>query len=128
MHGLLRLKSSLVTSANQPLNIEVVDRPSGARLLSLRGALVMQSLFDFQAIVRQNTERDLMIDLSGVPYMDSAGLGSVINAFTASSRQGLKFALVGVSGRIRTLFAVSRVDGFLPSFESVELAEESFQK
>ena len=107
--------------------IEVREGASGACILKLIGALTIQTLFDFQAAVRAVSSQALILDFSGVPYMDSAGLGSVINACTACERTRRAFAVTGMSDRIRTLFAVTHADGILPCFDSLEAAEASGQ-
>ena len=111
--------------SQQNFHIEIVDSASGARTLKLIGPLTIQTLFDFQEVARQHTEKPIIIDLSGVPYMDSAGLGSVVSVFTTCQRTGRHFGVTGLSDRIRTLFQVTHVDGLLPCFDSLELAEAS---
>jgi anti-sigma B factor antagonist len=114
-----------VNPAPQSLHIELLDSASGARIIKLTGPLTIQTLFDFQDVARQQTEKPVIIDVTGVPYMDSAGLGSIVSAFTTSQRNGHRFAITGLSDRIRTLFQITHVDGLLPVFASLELAEAS---
>jgi anti-sigma B factor antagonist len=75
--------------------------------------------------VRAESVKPLILDFTQVPYMDSAGLGSVINAFTACQRTSRGFAATGIHDRIKTLFAVTHVDGVVPCFDSLEAAEAS---
>ena len=91
--------------------------------MKLTGPLTIQTLFEFQEVARQQAENSVIIDLTGVPYMDSAGLGSIVSVFTTSQRNGRGFAIAGLSDRIRTLFQITRVDGLLPVFASLEQAE-----
>jgi len=114
-----------VNPAPQNFHIELLDSASGARIMKLTGPLTIQTLFEFQDVARQQTEKSVMIDLTGVPYMDSAGLGSIVSVFTTSQRNGRSFAITGLSDRIRTLFQITRVDGLLPVFASLEQAEAS---
>jgi anti-anti-sigma factor len=108
---------------NEDLKITVSDRPSGARLLRLNGPVTISTLFDLQETVRQDKTKPLILDLSSVPYMDSAGLGSVISAFVSCQGSHRGFALFGVSDRIQQLLDVTRVSGLLPSYASLEEAE-----
>jgi anti-sigma B factor antagonist len=112
-----------VNPAPQNLNIELLDSVSGARIIKLTGPLTIQTLFDFQDVARQQTEKPVIIEVTGVPYMDSAGLGAVVSVFTSCQRNGRSFGVTGLTDRIRTLFQVTRVDGLLPVFASLELAE-----
>jgi len=110
-------------SHSEQLQIESVDRESGARLMKLEGPLTLRTLFEFQEAARQEAARPMIIDVAGVPYMDSAGLGSVISVFASCQRNSRGFAITGLTDRIRTLFKVTKVDGLLPCFDSVEAAE-----
>ncbi|HTT61768.1 MAG TPA: STAS domain-containing protein [Bryobacteraceae bacterium] len=104
------------------LEIQVGERPGGGRLLTLRGPLTLNTLFEFMAVLRQD-HTDLIIDLSAVPFMDSAGLGAILGGFASCQRNGHRFALVNTPQRVMTLLQVSRVDTLLPLFASLEAAE-----
>lgn len=110
------------------LKIETLKGASGASILRLTGPLTIQSLFEFQDLCRKESSPAIVLDLSGVPYMDSAGLGAVLGVLASCQRHGRGFGVAGVTDRIRTLFAVSRVAGMIPLFDSVELAESKLQK
>lgn len=115
-------------SRSEALKIELQDTPKGARVVKLHGQLTLQTLFDFQAVARKETDKPLILDIADVPYMDSAGLGCVISVFASSQRANRGFAIIGVSDRIRTLFEVTHVDGLLPCFGSLDSAEASVVK
>ncbi|HUA57467.1 MAG TPA: STAS domain-containing protein [Verrucomicrobiae bacterium] len=104
------------------LEILVAASPRGARLVTLLGPVVMGGLFELQDAVRRG-DGDLIVDLSQVPYMDSAGLGALLGAFASCQRTSHKFALVAVSDRVMTLLKVSGVDKILPRFNTVDAAD-----
>ena len=108
--------------------VGIIEGAEGTRILKLEGPLTLMTLFKFQDLVRTIESPRLILDLSGVPYMDSAGLGSVLAAYVSSQRHGRKFALANVSPRILTLLQVTHVDTILPRYESVEAAEAQLQK
>jgi anti-sigma B factor antagonist len=111
--------------AEPPFEIEVLESPSGARLFRLHGALTIKTLFDFQGVVRQERTRPIIVDLSGVEYMDSAGMGSIITVYTSCQNGGRGFAITGSNDRIQTLFEVTKVDGLLPCFETLADADKA---
>lgn len=96
--------------------------------MKLSGPLTLQTLFEFQAAGRQDASKPMILDISGVPYMDSAGLGSVISLFASCQKTKRGFGIVGLTERIRTLFEVTHVDGLLPCFPSLESAEAAVTK
>jgi anti-anti-sigma factor len=112
----------------EELKIEMLDNPWGARILRLAGPLTIRTLFDFQHAARQSASQPVIIDLSQVPYMDSAGLGTMISVFTTCLRDHRGFGIVGLADRIRTLFQLTHVDGILPCFASLEVAEAAVRK
>jgi anti-sigma B factor antagonist len=96
----------------------------GIRILRLSGPFTLQGLFDFQAIARSINDPITIIDLTEVPYMDSASLGAIMGVHTSSQRHHRQYAVVGMSERLRTLFHVAGVDNILVTYPSIEEAQE----
>jgi|SRR5271170_2944256 len=103
-------------------------RQEGSRILKLTGPFIMNSVFDFQSTVRQHPAAVTVLDLSEVPYMDSAALGSILGFHASCQRESRRYALAGVCDRIITLFKVSGVDRLLISYPSVTEAEDALLK
>jgi anti-sigma B factor antagonist len=110
----------------EPLVIEDLPGPKeGQRILRLSGPLVIATLFDFQARVRADNSRTLIIDFTRVPYVDSAGIGALVGAYVTHQKDGRSLALVGVSDRIRSALQVTRVDHFFRFFSTPAEAENA---
>jgi len=108
---------------NDPLVITERTEPAAGRLiLTLTGPLVISNLFDFQARVRSNTSPHLILDLTAVPYVDSAGIGALVGAYVTHNKDGRSLALVGVNDRVRTTLAVTHVEQFFRCYPSLESA------
>ena len=104
----------------QPLVIEDIPGPKdGQRVLRLSGPLLISTLFDFQAKVRANNSRTLVIDFTNVPYVDSAGIGALVGAYVTHQKDGHSLYLVGVSDRIHNALQVTRVEQFFRFFNTV---------
>jgi len=110
------------------LRINVDKGASSAAIYRLNGTLTIGTLFDFQDLARKETAPAIVVDLSNVPYMDSAGLGAVLGVLASCQRHGRGFGLACVNDRIKTLFTVGHVDGLIPCFDSVEIAESKLAK
>lgn len=95
----------------------------GVTILKLTGPFTIGNMFQLQAEMRTMTPDCTIVDLSSVPYMDSAGLGVLMNAFVSAQSHGRKFFLVGVNERIRSLLEMTRVESLLQICDSVEAAE-----
>jgi len=83
------------------------------RVLKLAGPFTLRDVFEFQEIVRADPPPVTIIDLTAVPYMDSASLGSVLGFHVSCEKEGRKYALRGASDRLRSLFRMSGVDSML---------------
>jgi anti-anti-sigma factor len=64
-----------------------------------------------------------VIDLAGVPYMDSAGMGLVMNHYVHCQTRGTRVVVCGANSRIMDLFKVTKVDTILPLTATVEEAD-----
>jgi anti-anti-sigma factor len=108
-----------------PLTIDRKEgRNPGTRVFSLTGPLTLRNLFEFQSELRSAAPAALtVIDLTGVPYMDSAGMGLVMNHYVRCQTNGTKLVVAGANNRVLDLFKVTKVDTVLPLVSTLEAAE-----
>ena len=108
-----------------PLTIDRKEgKNSGTTIIQLTGPITLINLFDLQAQLRIGEQPKLSIlDLSGVPYMDSSGMGAIINYFVRCQNNGAKLIVTGVSSRVLELFKLTRVDALIDQAATVEEAE-----
>ena len=109
----------------EPLQIEDLSSAEGQRVLRLNGPIVITNLFQFQSIVRADTSKTLILDLSHVPYIDSAGIGALVGAYVTHQKEGRNLALVGVTERVRNTMQVTRVETFFKFYDSLAAAQAS---
>lgn len=93
------------------------------QILKVSGPLTIRNFFKFQELARQKDSRTLIVDLTEVPFIDSAALGSLVGIHISCDKDGRKYAIAGVNSRIRTVFEVSHVDQFLVTYPTVAEAE-----
>jgi len=93
-------------------------------VMTLKGPLILNNLFSFQDAVRAEKSPVVILDLSNVPYMDSAGLGSILNAHVSRSNSGWRLALAAVPDRMHTMIRAARVDQVLAIFPTLQEAKE----
>jgi len=108
-----------------PLKIDREEgKTPGILILRLTGPLTLRNIFDLQAFLRSAEPTPLTIlDLSGVPYMDSAGMGVVVNFHVHCQNKGGRLVAAGVSPRILELFKITRVDKVISMAATLEEAE-----
>ncbi len=74
----------------------------------------------------QQGHRKLLLNLEGVPYVDSAGLGEIVRTYTTVSRQGGNLKLVNLTKRISDLLAITKLLTVFETYESEDEAVQSF--
>jgi anti-sigma B factor antagonist len=85
-------------------------------LLRLSGELDIAAapiLHQVGEILSSQPAQDLVIDMSGVTFIDACGLGALITIASTQQELGAKLSCVGISGLIRDLFTVAGVDVLL---------------
>lgn len=98
----------------QDLKVELESgfSPAFAKVV-LAGPITLNNLFKLQATIRAQSAETLVLDLHDVPYIDSAGLGAIVNAHVSAQRRGGKLLLKGVNDRVKSLFELTKVTGVL---------------
>jgi len=95
----------------------------GTLVLRLAGPFTLANMFQLQNELRTIKPTCLIMDLAEVPYMDSAGLGVIMNYYVSAQNGGRKFYLTTVNERIRGLFEMTKVDSVLHICDSIEVAQ-----
>ena len=108
--------------ASETLEIEHVDRG----VLSLHGPLTMENVSPFLNAVRRESAPTMILDFSGVPYLDSSGLGSLVSAYTSCQKAGRRVALAGVNKRVMKVFEITKVEEIFLMFPTLSDALEAF--
>lgn len=76
------------------------------------------------ALVDVTNERPkrLLLDLREVPYMDSSGVGTMVEVFRRVSAYKGKMVLFGMNPRVRSVFEITKLDRFFTICETEEQA------
>jgi anti-sigma B factor antagonist len=98
----------------------------GHRIVQLTGPLTMSTLFPLRETLRSTADSVVILDFTGVPYMDSAGLGLLVHAQISTQNAGRRFAVAGMNERVRTVLTVTNVDKLFKHFGTATEAEAQF--
>jgi anti-sigma B factor antagonist len=107
-------------------NLQVVKSEGsrdGQRILHVRGSLNIHTVFNFQEALRSETATELIIDFSGVPYIDSAGLGALVAAYVGAQKTARKLAFSGMNAQVRALIDMTHVSKLFKSYPTIKDAE-----
>ena len=102
-----------------------VDRSRGAPILSLAGELDIagtEQLLAALETIEQDEPSLVVIDLSGVSFLDSSGLRAILVAHAAAGRAGRRLAVVRPPATVYRVFEIALLDrrlDFVDSLESV---------
>ena len=95
----------------------------GQRVLRLIGALSLQTVPDFLKVVRAETSPVLIIEFSGVAFVDSAGVGALLQTIASMNKSNRRLGLAHVSQRIVAVLEITRVVSLFQIFPSLADAE-----
>jgi anti-sigma B factor antagonist len=64
----------------------------------------------------------LVIDLSGVPYMDSSGVASLVKLLSRTQKLGVDMVLAAPAPKVRSIMEITRLDSVFSIVETVQEA------
>ena len=76
--------------------------------------------------VLQEGKRHILVNLAQVSYMDSAGLGELVQAYSTVSKQGGALKLVSPTKRLKDLLVITKLITVFDSFDDEPAAVASF--
>jgi anti-sigma B factor antagonist len=110
------MKKNASTSSPKP----VQDR---SNVLPLKGEIDLHVSPSITASLNEMIDKKperLVVDLSAVSYIDSAGLAALIQAMQKVEAYGGKFRLAGLQETVRSIFEISRLDQVFQIFPDAE--------
>jgi anti-sigma B factor antagonist len=77
------------------------------------GTSLMTADTRLQGLIKAGTKK-IALDMSGVPYIDSAGLGAIVHAYGLATEVQGTMRLCAISDKVASLLKMTRMDTFLP--------------
>lgn len=108
----------------------------GSQLINLRvavlepmGYITAANVDDFQekltTFVSNHPNRDYLVDMHQVEFIDSAGLMAIVSAFRLAQRLNKKLSVCCLSPSVRIIFELTQLDRALEIYESRQAYETS---
>ena len=94
---------------------------NGLDVLAIEGEIDMACSPDLRTILHAYAKKKcpaLLLDFTGVAYVDSSGLATLVEYVRLAQPYGGKFGLIHVNDRVRTIFDLVRLTEFLPIYPS----------
>jgi anti-sigma B factor antagonist len=108
-----------------PFKLDLEKRPNGSDAVAVyeaRGKLSLETVTEFIPKLRAETAPHVILNMGGVNFLDSAGLGSLVSIFVSRRNQGKTFALAGLTSQANAVVSVAGLQNLLPIFKTVEEA------
>ena len=101
-----------------PVSASIENLPQGIAVVKLSGGLTLGTSLkiadsQIQATIADGVTR-MVIDLTDVEYVDSAGLGMLVYVYGAINEKKGALRLCGVDPRVLSLLKITKTDTFLP--------------
>jgi len=87
-------------------------------VLRLQGKLSLETVHNFIQTVRPDPADHLILDLSGITFLDSAGTGALVQLFVHRRNKGQTFALAGLTTQSNAVLQVAGLTKLLPNYAS----------
>lgn len=105
------------------LDLEKLSASSGGNLvIRLNGKLSLETVHNFIQTLRPEPAAHLVLDMSGVSFLDSAGVGALVSIFVTGRNTGKSLALAGLTQQGMAALQVAGLVKLLPNFPTVEAA------
>ncbi len=120
--------------------IHIIEKElRGIIILEPVGRLVIgQETMDFRGKVKEVLEKSdwikekwgwntcLVLDLGGLTFVDSAGLGALVAARTSSANRGAEIKLANLTKKLRDALAITKLATVFDLYDSLEAAVNSY--
>jgi anti-sigma B factor antagonist len=114
----------------QPTNFSVTIRQAGPiSLLDVSGRLTSfetGALRDSISRLLKQGRKNIVLNLSGLQYLDSSGIGELARIYVSVVKQSGQMKVVGLSPRVEEILKVTQLYQVFPEFPSEEAALQSF--
>jgi len=120
-YRVVRYRAELMQPAQ--LDLEKLSSSNGTTLVTrLNGKLSLETVHNFIQTLRPEPAAHLVLDMSGVTFLDSAGVGALVSLFVHRRNVGKSFAIAGLTQQGMAVLQVAGLVKLLPNFPAVEAA------
>lgn len=105
--------------------IKQIRNQDGAVIVALAGELTLRespAFHDTLLELCEQTPVHIVVNLQELTFIDSSGVGTLTDIFRRIKKGDGKFALVGMSKMVRSVFEITRLDRFFSIYETEQEA------
>jgi anti-sigma B factor antagonist len=86
------------------------------------GKLSLETVNEFIQRIRPEPAQHLVLDMSAINFLDSAGVGGLVSLFVNRRSHGKTFALAALGSQASAVVTVAGLQKLLPIYKTVEEA------
>jgi len=112
-----------------PFKLELEKQPSSNENLTIykaTGKLSLETVNEFIQKLRPEPATNVVLDLSGISFLDSAGVGSLVSLFVNRRSHGKTVALAALAPQGTAVVTGAGLQNLLPVYKTVEEAMAKF--
>ena len=103
----------------------------GVTILDVQGRMTIEVLTDMALANRvrqllQDGRKHIVLNLEGVPYVDTSGLCNIVEAYITTKRQDGSLKLLHLTTHVQELLLITRLLTIFDAYESEATAVASF--
>jgi anti-anti-sigma factor len=98
------------------------DIGNGSAVTRLDGQLSLETVNSFIQTMRQEPAQHLALDMSGVTFLDSSGVGALVSLFVTRKHTGKTLVLANLTKQAIAVLQVSGLLKLIPAYPSVDAA------
>lgn len=106
-----------------PFKLDVEKLPGSNETLTIykaNGKLSLETVNEFLPGLRAETAQRVVLIMSAVSFLDSAGVGALVSLFVSRRNQGKEFALAALAPQAVAVVTVAGLQNLLPIYKTVE--------
>ncbi|MEJ2195899.1 MAG: STAS domain-containing protein [Ignavibacteriaceae bacterium] len=112
------------------MNVKI-DEKYNAVVLELKGKLMggpfMQEMNETLHKFIDEGKKNVVIDLGGVSFVSSSGIGILISAYTTMKNNGGNLKIANISDKVKGLLSITKLDSIFEHYSEVDEALKSFE-
>lgn len=108
-------------TSNSPC-VKIIRQEGTAAIIELTGEVDLHhtpAVHKALLVMCQDKPHQLVIDMTEVSYLDSSGIGVLVEVFRRVNGYEGQFKLAGVTQRVRSVFEITRLDKFFKMYPTV---------
>lgn len=104
-----------------------IEEVGSLTVLGLSGEVDLSTTPEVRQLIlaQLGAKHDLAVDLSGVTYIDSSGVASLVEGYQKAKGDGLRFGLVKVSDSAMKVLQLARLDQVFSIFPDAEAMDQA---